>query len=47
MEVVKETDISYYNDCFNLKITFKCNECGAVANAYPPKNDKKEVKHGG
>ena len=45
MKVVKETDISYYNHCFNLKITFECKECGAVANAYPPKNDNQEVSH--
>jgi uncharacterized Zn finger protein len=47
MEVIKETDISYYNYLFNLKLTFECKKCGAVANAYPPKDDNQKVSHGG
>jgi len=46
MKLEREKDISRYNNLFNLKLTFGCPECGAVANAYPPKDDNQEVSHG-
>ena len=39
MKLEREKDISRYNDLFDIKLTFSCAECGAVANAYPPKED--------
>lgn len=47
MKLEREKNISRYNDLFDLKLTFKCNECGAVVNAYPPKDDHQKVSHGG
>ena len=47
MKLEREKNISRYNDLFDIKLTFKCNECGAVVNAYPPKDDHQEVSHGG
>jgi hypothetical protein len=39
MKLERQKDISRYNDLFDIKLSFKCLECGAVANAYPPKDD--------
>jgi hypothetical protein len=39
MKLLKERDISYYNNLFDIKLFFSCSECGAVVNAYPPKDD--------
>ena len=39
MKLLKERDISYYNDLFDIKLFFSCPKCGAVVNAYPPKDD--------
>ena len=39
MKLEREKDISRYNRCFDIKLSFSCLECGAVANAYPPKED--------
>tara|TARA_R110000824_G_scaffold81336_3_gene204404 strand:+ start:345 stop:533 length:189 start_codon:yes stop_codon:yes gene_type:complete len=39
MQLQREKDISRYNDLFDLKLSFSCPECGAVVNAYPPKDD--------
>lgn len=47
MKLEREKNISRYNDLYDLKLTFKCNECGAAVNAYPPKDDHQEVSHGG
>jgi len=47
MKLEREKDISRYNNLFNLKLSFSCPECGAVANAYPPKDDNQKVSHGG
>lgn len=38
MLLKREKDISRYNDLFNIKLTYQC-DCGAVVNAYPPKQD--------
>ena len=46
MKLERQKDISRYNHCFDLKLTFECKECGAVANAYPPKDDNQKVSHG-
>jgi hypothetical protein len=45
MKLEREKDISRYNNLFDLKLSFSCQECGAVANAYPPKDDG--IKQGG
>jgi len=45
MKLERQKDISRYNDLFDIKLSFKCLECGAVANAYPPKDDG--IKQGG
>ena len=49
MKLEREKDISRYNDCFDIKLSFKCLECGAVANAYPPKDDPLDeaIRRGG
>lgn len=39
MQLKREKNISRYNNCFDLKLSFSCPECGAVVNAYPPKDD--------
>jgi len=39
MKLLKERDISYYNNLFDIKLFFSCSECGAAVNAYPPKDD--------
>ena len=39
MKLERQKDISRYNNLFNLKLSFSCPKCGAVANAYPPKDD--------
>jgi len=38
MKLQREKDISQYNDLFDIKLTYYC-DCGAVVNAYPPKDD--------
>ena len=43
MKLTREKDISRYNDLFDLKLSFECLDCGAVANAYPPKDDEPEI----
>ena len=39
MKLTREKNISRYNNLFDLKLSFECLDCGAVANAYPPKDD--------
>jgi len=43
MKLTREKDISRYNNLFDLKLSFECLSCGAVANAYPPKDDEPEI----
>jgi hypothetical protein len=38
MQLKREKDISRYNNLFDIKLTYCC-DCGAVVNAYPPKDD--------
>ncbi len=45
MKLEREKNISRYNHCFDLKLSFSCPNCGAVANAYAPKDDG--IKEGG
>jgi len=49
MQLKREKNISRYNHCFDLKLTFKCLNCGAVVNAYPPKDDPLDepIRRGG
>ncbi len=42
MKLTREKNISRYNNLFDLKLSFECLDCGAVANAYPPKEDPKD-----
>ena len=39
MKLTREKNISRVNNLFDLKLSFECPNCGAVANAYPPKED--------
>ena len=36
MKLDREKDISRCNRCFDLKLNFRCWDCGAICNAYPP-----------
>ena len=49
MQLKREKNISRYNDLFDLKLSFSCPECGAVVNAYPPKDDllDEPIRRGG
>lgn len=42
MKLTREKNISRYNNLFDLKLSFECLDCGAVANAYPPKPEDDE-----
>ena len=39
MKFIEEKEISRYNDLYDHKITFKCQECNSCAEAYVPKGE--------
>ena len=39
MKFQGEKEISRYNDLYDHKITFKCQECNSCAEAYVPKGE--------